>query len=260
MHLARIDFIIWAAGFIAHVVLLAALVIRSRTHSFPIFTILISMSITRTLALYLIVLNHGSKHSYLFTYCLFAVLDMLLQLGVVYELASHTFRPMGNWAPDVREGFVWAAGMSVTIASALTFLPKIPSSHPWILYQLTRANFFSSVLMSELFLGMIVLAITFRLPWKPHAARIAQGFGFYSLVCVLIEAANSYPLVMDRAGLSSILIYLRATAYLFTVVYWIASLWLDAPAPREVPEQLRAQLLILHQNLELNLVKFRAWK
>jgi hypothetical protein len=260
MHLARIDFSLWAAGLVAHVVLLAILIIRSRGRSFPIFTTLISLNVARTIILYLIVLNHGSKHSYLVAYCSLAVIDLLLQLGVVYELASHTFRPSGTWAPDVRRGFIWATGVSVAIATTLTFLPKIPPSHPWILSQLTRVNFFSAMLMSELFVVMIMLSLTVRLSWKPHAAKIAQGFGVYSLACVLIAAARSYPIVMDKAGLLSTLTYLRIVGYLFIVVYWILSLWLDAPAPKELPEKMRSQLMVLHQNLEFSLLKLREWK
>jgi hypothetical protein len=260
MHLARIDLSIWAAGLVTHIVLLTILITRSRARTFPIFTTLISMNVARTVILYLIVFNHGSKQSYLVAYCSMAVLDMLLQLGVIYELASHTFRPVGDWAPDVRGGFIWAAGLSVAFATTLTLLPKIPPSHPWILSQLTRANFFSAMLMSELFVGMMVLSITLRLPWKPHAARIAQGFGVYSLGCVLIAAARSYPIITNKAGLLSTLIYLRETSYLFTVIYWIVSLWLDAPAPKELPEKMRSQLVILHQHLEISLLKLRAWK
>ena len=260
MHLARIDFLLWAGGLVAHLTLLAVLITRSRARVFPIFTSLISMNVAKTVILYMIVLNHGSKHTYLFAYCSFAVADVFLQIGVVYELALHTFCPVGKWVPEVWDNFLWASGICVTVAIALSCLPRIPMSHPWILSQLTRVNFFSSMLMSELFVGMIVLSITVGLPWKPHTARIAQGLGSYSLVCVFIEAANSYPVRFHGEAQSSALNHLRLTIYLIIVGYWIVSLWLDAPAARELPEKMRAQLMILHQTLEFSLIKLRTRK
>jgi hypothetical protein len=52
-------------------------------------------------------LNHGSKRSYSVTYWSLAVIDTVLELGIVYEIASRVFRPVGVWAQDVRGSFLW---------------------------------------------------------------------------------------------------------------------------------------------------------
>ena len=80
---------------------------------------------------------------------------------------------------------------SITVAAGLTTLADNPPAKTWLAAVLIRGNFFSSALMSELFAGMIVLSVTVGLPWKPHAARIAQGLGFYSLVTILTEAGHN---------------------------------------------------------------------
>ena len=260
MHLTGIDFLLWAAGFLAHIVLLAVLFARRRVQSFPIFSTLIATNIVRTLALYLIVLDHGSKHEYLLAYSSFAILDLVLQLGVVYEMASHVFRPLGHWAPDVRGSFLVMVSISLLVAAGLTYLPDNPPAPTWLKSALIRGNFFSATLMAELFLGMVILSITVGLPWKTHAARIAQGFGFYSLVCILTEAAHTY-LGMDHdARVSSAVSYFRISSYLFTVGYWTVTLWVQAPAPRELPDEMRAQLFVLHRRLESDLGRLKAWR
>jgi hypothetical protein len=260
LHLTGIDFLLWAAGFFGHIVLLAVLLVRDRARTFPIFTTLIVANVVKTLALYLIVHNHGSKHSYLVAYSSLAVLDLLLQLGVVYELASHVFRPLGKWTPEVRNSSIWIVGISAAIAICLTYLSNTPPSHTWLQGQLIRGNFFSAALISELFVGMIVLSLTVRLPWKTHVARISQGFGFYSIVCILIEAGHSY-LGMDHdARISSTLSRIRMVAYLISVGYWIVMLWLDAPAPKELSEEMRLQLISLQRKLEYDLRKLRTWR
>jgi hypothetical protein len=260
MHLAGIDLLLWAAGFIAHILLLGVMFIRRRVQTFPIFSALIATNIVRTLALYLIVVDHGTKHTYLVAYSAFAVLDLCLQLGVVYEMASHVFRPLGHWAPDVRSSFLLMVGISLAVATGLTYLPNKPPAQTWLKSELIRGNLFSATLMGELFLGMVVLSITVGLPWKTHVARIAQGFGFYSLVCILSSAGHTY-LGMDHdARVSSAISYFRISSYLVTVGYWTVTLWMAAPAPRELPEEMRVQLFTLNQRLESDLGRIRAWR
>ncbi len=260
MHLTGIDFLLWAAGLVEHLVLLGVLLARRRMQAFPVFAALITTNISRTLALCLMVLDHCTKHHYLVAYSWFATLDLALQLGVVYEMASHVFRPMGHWAPDVRSSFLGMTVISFAIAAGLTYLPSRPPSNAWLQSQLIRGNFFSATLMAELFLGMVVLSITVGLPWKTHAARIAQGFGFYSLVCILTEAAHTF-LGMDHdARVSSTVSYFRNVSYLLTVGYWTVTLWVQAPAPRELPDEMRAQLFVLHRRLESDLGRLKAWR
>jgi hypothetical protein len=260
VHLTGIDFLLWAAGFVAHVILLAVLFARRRLQTFPVFSALIATNIVRTLALYLIVIDHGTKHSYLVAYSAFAIFDLALQLGVVYEMASHVFRPLGHWAPDVRTSFWAMVAISTTIAAGLAWLPNRPPAPSWLKAELIRGNFFSATLMAELFLGMVILSFTVGLPWKNHAARIAQGFGFYSLVCILTEAAHTY-LGMDHdARISSAVSYFRICSYLLTVSYWAVTLWVQAPAPRELPDEMRVQLFTLHRRLESDLGRLRIWR
>jgi hypothetical protein len=190
MHLTGLDLLFWAAGFAGHIVLLSVLCIRRRVKSFPFFTAFIATNILRTIALY-VIWHFGTKSTYFYSYWYLAILDFALQLCVVYELASRTFRPRGVWAKDVRRSFIVLGSLSIVIAAALAWLAN-PPTRLWVQVVVIRGSLFSAALMSELFAGMMALSVTVGLPWKTHVASIAQGFGIYSIIEVPIEAANSY--------------------------------------------------------------------
>lgn len=60
--------------------------------------------------------------------------------------------------------------------------------------------------------------------------------------------------------LSQQLTLLRLTTYIVCVTYWIVMLWRDAPAPKELPEEVRKQLFTLQTRVEYDLRKLRALK
>jgi hypothetical protein len=256
MHLTGVDLLFWVAGFVAHVVLLLILWIRHRAATFPFFTLLIADNVIRTVVLYFTALV-GSRHAYLVAYLSLGSVDLTLQLCVVYEMASHVFRPLGYWAPDARSRLAWIVLASIAIAAGLTWLSAIPPAHTLLRTILIRGNFFSAVLMSELFAGMIALSVTIRLPWKTHAARIAQGLGFYSFVCILIDAGHSYFGIGHSTRIAADLTYFRMLSYMICAGYWIVMLWLDAPVPKTLPKKMKEQLLTLQRLVEADLQRIR---
>src|SRR5258705_12103426 len=112
MHLTGLDLLFWVAGFVGHVILMFVLWLRHRAKVFPMFTALIGLNVVRTIALALIQL-YGTRRGYFDTYWSLAILDVALQLGVVYEMASRVFRPLGKWASDVRRSILWWIAVSL---------------------------------------------------------------------------------------------------------------------------------------------------
>ncbi len=256
MHLTGTILLFWAAGLTVHVVLLVVLLTRHRATIFPVFTALIAMNIVNAIALYEIA-RYGSKHTYFIAYFAFAIVDLVLQLSVTYELASHIFCPTGSWAPDVRNGFLILVVASIAIAVGLACLPS-PPERTMLGRWLDRGNLFSSALQCELFVGMIAFSATASLPWKTHVARIAQGLGFYSLIGILTEAGHN--VLARNTTLYETLSYVRMTTYLACGTYWVVMLWLNAPASQELPEEMRHQLFTLQRGLAYDLRKLRDLK
>jgi hypothetical protein len=244
MHLTGLDLLFWAAGFFAHATLLAVLWIRQRIRAFPIFTALITLNVLRTIALFCLQ-RYGSKSSYFYTYWSLAILDVAIQLGVVYEMASRVFRPLGKWAIDTRRGLIWWFGGSIIVAATLTSI-STPPAQLWMQVVIIKGSFFSAALLSQLFVGMIVLSVTMGLPWKSQVARISQGLGFYSLATVLIEAAIAYFGFESGTEIYERLYNLRMAIYLTCVVFWIVMLWRRERPTRTMTDRMRREVSVVH--------------
>lgn len=256
MHLTGLDFLFWAAGFLLHAVLLFILWIRGRAKSFPIFTSLILLNVVRTMALFLIQ-QYGTKAQYFYTFWSLAVVDVALQLGVVFEVSSRVFRPGGKWAVDIRGGLVSWIFASVIIAVGLTWIPTTPTTL-WMQVVLIKGSFFSAALLSELFVGMLLVSATAGLPWKSHVARIARGLGIYSVVTVLIETANACFGLKSGSQVYDELSRARMTVYLGCVLYWIIALWREAPPSRNMTDLMRQQVDALDSGTDLSLESLRS--
>lgn len=256
MQLTGLDLIFWVVGLLAHLTLLAVLVIRRRYGRLPVFTAFIASNIARTIVLFF-TLHFGSSYDYFITYWALAIIDVALQLAVIYEVASQVFRPLGEWAHDVRRPVIFLVAGSCAIASFLTWLAA-PETRTFQQAVVIRGNFFSSALMSELFVGMIWLSTTAGLPWKTHVARVSQGLGIYSIAGILTEGAHAWFGVGRDTRIYAAVSHLRITAYLSCLGYWILTLWSSAPEPRVLPSAMGKQLSNLDRWIASDLNRIRS--
>jgi hypothetical protein len=258
MRLTGLDFLFWAAGFVLNVTLLVILWYRHRAKSFPFFTAFITLIVLKTLVLYF-VLHYGTKQSYFYTYWSLAVLETMLQLCVVYEVAAQVFRPLDTWAPDLRNSFVWLVGLSVAVALGLTLLAS-PPARSWMQSFSTKGDLFASALMSELFLAMMAVSVSARFPWKTHVAAIAQGIGGYSLITVLIEAGHAYFGVGREMWAWLVFSPARMAAHLGCFIYWIFTLSYDERPARIMTKEMREKVLVLQTRMAYDLRILRSRK
>jgi hypothetical protein len=255
MQLTSLDRLLWALALTGHCVLLAVLILRHRVRPFPIFTTLIAANIVRSIVLYF-TLRFGSVGNYFYTYWTLAIGDVALQLAVAYELATHVFQPLGAWAPDVRRSFLAVIVVSVLIALGLTWLAT-PPTRTWQATIVIRGNFFASALMGEIFVGMVALSVTLGLPWRTHVARLAQGFGVFSIFGIFTDAAHNHFGYGRGADYYKLLSHLEIELYLIVVLYWIVTLAMKEPEPRRMPEELREELRALQRRVALMLTSLR---
>jgi hypothetical protein len=255
MHLTAFVRIVWAATFANYVLLFFVLVVRRRARSFPAFTAYVTF-----LAAYSIIefvtLNHLGLAAYRDTFYSLQILDEGIQILVFYELAVRVFCPTGVWARDVRVAFLSLVAASAGVAFLLAWLAQ-PPAPLHVQTFILRADFFSSLLMCELFVGTMVLTATAGLSWKTHVARIAQGLGAYSLLSLAIGiGVTSVGITTDNAVYAA-LIRARKLVWIACQIYWIVTLWREAPAPRELPEVMRAQVLLLQNRVKDDLMRIR---
>lgn len=258
MHLTGIDLFFWATGLLTHAVLLFVLFSKGRARHFPFFTALIAANVLRTAALY-VVMRRAGPLAYFYAYWSMAILDVVLQLCVVAEVTFHVFRPLGTWAPQFRRSSALLLGGSFVVAAGLTWIAAPPTSN---LKQLVviRGSLFSAALMSELFVGMVALSVSMGLPWRTHVARVAQGFGVYSVLDIVLEGIVSLRGVAHGRGGYTTLAHLRVEMYQLCVLYWIVTLARKAPSPQEMPERMRNQLFALQARIASDLQVLRNGK
>lgn len=255
MQLTGLDQLLWAAGFGLHLVLLAILILRRRYRQFPLFTALIAANVLRTVVLFFL-RARLSALTYFYVFWSLGVVDTLLQFAVVYEIAMQVFRPVGAWARDVRGPLIVIGAVCVALAGGLAWLASPPTRFP-VQGIVLKGTFFVAVILTELFLGIIVLSVRAGLPWRTHAARIGQGLGLYSLFDIVLEAVHNYYGVPADAGLYTALSHLRMAIYLACVLFWIVTIEREEPAPLRLPFALSNRLSVLRRSTAMTREQMR---
>jgi hypothetical protein len=255
MQITVFDRFLWVTGFFGHILLLLVLFRRGLARSFTMFTTLIAFSVARTIILYSVYRSLPADYVNAFWYL--AVPYDALWFLVLFEVAMHVFRPTGVWPRDVWKSFIGIACVSAIVPLPLTWL-AVPSTATLARVVVVRGTFFCAVLMSELFVGMFALSATEGLPWKTHVARIAQGLGAYSVVCVVTQAISDY--FGNEPHVYAVLGRLGNAVYVVCEGYWIVMLWQEAPAPRELPESMLTQIYALQRQVEDDLISIRDWR
>jgi len=151
---------------------------------------------------------------------------------------------------------LWLLSISAVIGLALTWLAVPPTQNLRQAIAI-RGNFFSSALMSELFIGITAMSVTMGLPWRTHVARIAQGLGTYSIIGIATEGLHSHFGLAQGMQAYTLLSHVRIAAYLVCVTYWIVTLAQEAPAPHGMPVQMQRQMLRLQRRVAFELTNIR---
>src|ERR1700733_7986864 len=115
MQVSLLAEVLWAAGFCELLVLILVLMFRRRWQVFPFFSTYIIFQATEIVVLYG-VYRWSSHRAYFWAFWGGSVIDLLLQLFVVYELARIVLKPTGTWVRDARKMFLLLAVAGTLIA------------------------------------------------------------------------------------------------------------------------------------------------
>ena len=248
MGLTLLDKALWLTGFAGHVALLGILVSRHRTASFPIFTAYISFQILTAIVDFA-AYSSGNRTAYFWIYWSLVCIDALLQLGLVYEMARTVLRPTGHWAYSARSTF-----LSIGLCGALLAAGLACAIHPLASGTLAvwsiRLNLFTTLLIAELVIAMLLAATRVGLQWRNHVMAIAEGMAIWVCISIIVDTAHSY--WGWKAGYNS-LEYLRMAAYLVALAYWSLSLWRVEPARTAISPELQKYVYSIGHSLEYDL-------
>jgi hypothetical protein len=246
MKVSLLDNALWAASFIANVVLFIVLLVRKRWRSFPVFTILIGYYAAEAIVHFL-VYKYSPSH-YATVYWTSFGIDILLQLALIFNIARIVLRPTGTWVRDARSSFLLWGTIGALVALGLTFMvhPTTPRSiDGWSI----RAFLFTSLLFCELFLVMMMAAQRLGLVWRNHVMGLGQGLTVWALVSAMVDVAHSYYGTLHLAEFAA-LEHVRTFAYIAVVVYWAIVFWLPEPERRPLSEEMQKYLVALHAKVQ----------
>src|ERR1700744_6515064 len=164
--------LIWAAGLLAHLLLLIVLFARRRVIRFPWFTLLIAFYLLRSLAL-AATLRFSGHPAHQFATTILDLTDVALQCAVLAEVIWIALKPLGGVRRYTLPALLLASG----IVMVVRLTPKRTLS---LRSALVVGHFGLAVMMVE---WAIILALLLRplgLSWRSHVAGISIGFGIYS--------------------------------------------------------------------------------
>jgi len=245
MELSVTDRILWITGFSGNIVLLAVLLVKSRWKVFPLFTSLIGFNTLRTILLYGI-FQYGDENLYAKAYWSAEAFDLILQLGLIYEMARIVLKPAGIWLRDARKMFLLYGVIGALVAAGLVFAanPKLPTTFiDWN----EKAQLFTIMLVCVFFAGMMVASSQLGLVWRNHVMGLGRGFTAWAIVSLLTEAMHTY---FGPQWHEELLNHIIMLAYLAAVIYWIITLWRSEPKNRTLSPEMNFYLSKLQKQTE----------
>src|ERR1700730_11300362 len=213
--------LIWAAGLLGHLVLLAVLFKRKRVARFPWFTLLIIFYVVLSVGL-VAALRVSGHPAPLFASMIIDLTDVFLQCAVLAELCWNSLQPLGGIRRFTVPLLLVASGILIVMRLA-------PSSHWSLRTILVLMHFLLSVLMVEWAIVLAFLLRALRLSWRIHVAAISFGFGVYSAALL---AGGGYFTTGREMRDYVFFSFFRIFVYLLIVVFWAISLWFEAPGFR----------------------------
>ncbi len=239
---------IWASATAGELALVCVLLIKRRWTAFPAFSTLITLNaLTSPVLFYLDHVNATVWYARI--YWSHAVINVLLQLGVILQLLLVVLRPTGTWVRDARKQFALWGAIGAAVALGLAWLVAPPTRGIAENVEI-RGDLFTSLLTCELVIAVTMASNRLGLGWKNHIMAIGQGLTIWSTIAVITDSLHSYfGELRFFWGAEDI----KAAAYLVTLGYWCVQLWHEEPARQPISPELRNYILALHRRVHYDL-------
>lgn len=250
MNFSLFDNVLWAASFVGNAALLFILVYRRRWREFPVFVSWTVFNVLLTVVLF-VIYRFGTPRLYTVVYWGSVLLDFALQIGVVLEITGIVLRPTGTWLRDARARFLFFGLLGALLAACVAFLihPSAPTSlDAWEV----RGNLFTSMMICELFLVMMMSANRLGLQWSNHVMGLGRGLTAWAMVAFCVDALHGL-LGSERAF--STLEHVRIVVWIVAVVYWSVIFCFPETARLPLSPEMRKYLIDLHARVRYDLDK-----
>jgi hypothetical protein len=220
MHFLTVDNVSLAAALVLQAVLAFMLIRRGLARFYPVFLIYLLLNLIEDpLAGAL-----QNSNLYLRYYFVVTILDYVLQLLILLEIARNVIRPSKRSIP-FPVAPVAIVGVLLCALIAASFSPQIQLiglSHTREI--LIRVSLLLAILKILLFVTLAVFAQVLGIGWKSHVLQLASGFAFYGAVSLMVQLSSTHVAGTDESSYVPHLIRLaqiQGAAYNLTLVFWI---------------------------------------
>jgi hypothetical protein len=224
---------------------LAGIIVRRRlSRSYPIFLVYLCLNLIEDPSA--ILLNSHRPDLYRQFYFVVTVLDYILQLFILWEIAQNVFRRAkgGVSLPGKRLAVV---GLLAGVLIAASFSQRI--SLIATLDSLTRITLVLAILKIVLFGVLAGFAQLLGIGWRNHVLQLASGFAFFGAASLLVQLSNSHTppgaeYLLHRAALNEF----QSGAYLATLLFWIWAFSRNEAPRKDFTPQMQEVLVTIAQS------------
>jgi len=198
MNLTPIDAVLWALSQGGQLLLLGLLAKRRLYRAFPIFfAYLIFTSVSDII--FSVIYQHLSPRVYLLAYFADDVPGLLLEIGILIEVARNVLNPVKRSLP--RASLYVFAGMLVgaTILALTLSMRSQPDDFDRWSHYLLHVHLAVAILRLAIFAAIASFSQVLGIGWRNHVLQIATGFLGYSIVVLLVEMLHHYTGVSDNS-------------------------------------------------------------
>jgi hypothetical protein len=238
-----LDTALWFVGIVGEGVIVALLAYRRVWRTLPVFCVFSVWSLLSDGGNYAV--QRYFANSYLTIYLAEAVVDSVLLLGVLVEIAWSVLRPirakLSGKALVVVGVVILAVGAAIWPFSGIHGLAKLPAAWQYLVHLQQTA----SILRILFFLVLAGCSQLLSIGWRDRELQVATGLGFYSIVSLAVEIVHShYTMGPQYAQLNQIVV----ASYFCSLLYWAFSFASKEAERREFTPQMQSFLLAVAGN------------
>ena len=190
-----------------------------------------------------------SAHLYAVIYWSCVVVDFLLQLGVVMEMARIVLRPTGTWFSEARGQFLVSGLLGAMVAAGAALLLHPDANASLDVWEI-RGNLFTGIIIVELFSAMMAAANRLGLQWRSHVMSLGQALFVWSTIAVLVDALHN---VLGSYRWFTALDNVRITVWTAAAIYWAVVFWKPERNRSPLSPEMEQYLLGLHRRVKFDL-------
>lgn len=234
-----LDTILWFSSTFVEAVVIGLLFYRRVWRNFPVFTIYSIWALVSSVGAFAIFRNFSAS-IYVTSYLAEITIDSILIFSVLVELAWSLLRPIR--ASLSRSVLVIIAGLIISLGAIIWPFATVAasgnaSSQLGILLHLQQTL---SILQIVIFLAFVASTQLLSIGWRDRELQIATGFGFTSLVGLVMAVLHEQPAFHSQYNHLN---QLGVASALCSLLYWTFSFAQKEEQRREFTPQMQSMLL-----------------